>query len=135
VQALAHRLGNLGAEFLAMLNQVRHAGDRVGRSRGRSAGCRGADVTYIVGSTSRAASLGGRSWRELLDRHNAVVRRALGQFRGHEVDTAGDGFMAALDGPVRACAAARRSSRACATWAWRSVRAFTLANANNRASA
>jgi class 3 adenylate cyclase len=58
--------------------------------------------TDIVGSTERAASLGDRAWRELLDRHHAVVRRALVQFRGREVDTAGDGFMAAFDGPARA---------------------------------
>jgi len=58
--------------------------------------------TDIVGSTSRAATLGDRAWRELLERHHAVVRAELGRFRGREVDTAGDGFMAAFDGPARA---------------------------------
>ena len=58
--------------------------------------------TDIVGSTERAAVLGDRSWRELLERHHASVRRELERFRGVEVDTAGDGFMASFDGPARA---------------------------------
>jgi class 3 adenylate cyclase len=64
--------------------------------------------TDIVGSTERAAALGDRRWRELLDGHHAVVRRELERFRGREVDTAGDGFLAVFDGPARAvrCAAA-----------------------------
>jgi pimeloyl-ACP methyl ester carboxylesterase len=64
--------------------------------------------TDIVGSTERAAALGDRAWRELLERHHAVVRRQLVRFRGHEVDTAGDGFCASFDGPARAvrCASA-----------------------------
>jgi pimeloyl-ACP methyl ester carboxylesterase len=49
--------------------------------------------TDIVGSTERAAELGDRAWRELLERHHAVVRRQLVRFRGREVDTAGDGFL------------------------------------------
>src|SRR5881398_3335722 len=57
--------------------------------------------TDIVGSTERAAELGDRTWRELLERHHAVVRRQLVRFRGHEVDTAGDGFCASFDGPAR----------------------------------
>jgi class 3 adenylate cyclase len=58
--------------------------------------------TDIVGSTDRAAEVGDRAWRELLDRHNAIVRDRLGRFRGREVKTLGDGFVATFDGPARA---------------------------------
>jgi class 3 adenylate cyclase len=58
--------------------------------------------TDIVGSTERAAVLGDRAWRELLERHHALVRRELTRFRGEERDTAGDGFFATFDGPARA---------------------------------
>jgi class 3 adenylate cyclase len=58
--------------------------------------------TDIVGSTERAAELGNRGWRELLERHHALVRRELTRFRGEEKDTAGDGFFATFDGPARA---------------------------------
>jgi pimeloyl-ACP methyl ester carboxylesterase len=58
--------------------------------------------TDIVGATARAAELGDRAWRDLLERHNAVVRRELERTRGREVDTAGDGFLATFDGPARA---------------------------------
>jgi class 3 adenylate cyclase len=58
--------------------------------------------TDIVGSTERAAALGDRAWRDLLERHHEVVRRQLERFRGREIDTAGDGFLAAFDGPARA---------------------------------
>jgi class 3 adenylate cyclase len=68
--------------------------------------------TDIAGSTERAADLGDRSWRELVVRHHALVRRELTRFRGDEVDTAGDGFFAAFDGPARAirCACAIRDA-------------------------
>jgi len=61
----------------------------------------------IVGSTERAMSEGDRRWRELLAKHHQVVRQELVRHRGHEVDTAGDGFFATFDGPARAvrCAA------------------------------
>ena len=64
--------------------------------------------TDIVESTSRAIELGDRQWRELLERHNALVRRELLRHRGREIDSAGDGFLATFDGPARAirCAAA-----------------------------
>jgi pimeloyl-ACP methyl ester carboxylesterase len=64
--------------------------------------------TDIVGATAKAASLGDRRWRELLNSHHAAVRRNLVRFRGREIDTAGDGFFAAFDGPARAvqCACA-----------------------------
>jgi class 3 adenylate cyclase/pimeloyl-ACP methyl ester carboxylesterase len=64
--------------------------------------------TDIVGSSEKAASLGDRAWRGLLEKHHALVRRQLARFRGVEVDTAGDGFFASFDGPARAvrCACA-----------------------------
>jgi class 3 adenylate cyclase len=58
--------------------------------------------TDIVGSSEQAALLGDRAWRELLERHHAVVRQQLVRFLGREVDTAGDGFFASFDGPARA---------------------------------
>jgi class 3 adenylate cyclase len=58
--------------------------------------------TDIVGSTARAVELGDRGWRELLERHHALVRRELVRFRGTELDTTGDGFFASFDGPARA---------------------------------
>jgi pimeloyl-ACP methyl ester carboxylesterase/class 3 adenylate cyclase len=66
--------------------------------------------TDIVQSTERAAALGDRKWREALERFQAMVREALREHRGREIDTAGDGFLAAFDGPARAirCAAAVR---------------------------
>jgi class 3 adenylate cyclase len=63
--------------------------------------------TDIVGSSERAARVGDRAWRELLEAHHSLVRRQLGRFRGVEVDTAGDGFFASFDGPARAIACAR----------------------------
>ena len=63
--------------------------------------------TDIVGSTARAAALGDTAWRELLGRHHMVVRGELVRFRGEELDTAGDGFFAAFDGPGRAIECAR----------------------------
>jgi class 3 adenylate cyclase len=66
--------------------------------------------TDIVGSTERAAELGDTAWSELLARHHTLVRGELVRFRGEELDTAGDGFFAAFDGPGRAieCASAIR---------------------------
>jgi pimeloyl-ACP methyl ester carboxylesterase/class 3 adenylate cyclase len=66
--------------------------------------------TDIVESTERAAAVGDRKWRELLENYQSLVRQQLAQFRGREIDTAGDGFLAAFDGPARAirCAAAVR---------------------------
>jgi pimeloyl-ACP methyl ester carboxylesterase len=64
--------------------------------------------TDIVGSTEQATKLGDRRWRELLERHHAIVRQQLARYDGREVDTAGDGFLATFDGPARAirCASA-----------------------------
>jgi class 3 adenylate cyclase len=58
--------------------------------------------TDIVGSTEHAVELGDQRWRQLLGTHDAAVRRELERFRGREVDTAGDGFLATFDGPARA---------------------------------
>jgi len=59
-------------------------------------------LTDIVDSTKRAEAMGDRRWRELLDAHNAIIRRELTRFRGVEVKTTGDGFLATFDGPGRA---------------------------------
>ncbi|MGZ4689032.1 MAG: adenylate/guanylate cyclase domain-containing protein [Acidimicrobiia bacterium] len=68
--------------------------------------------TDIVSSTERASELGDQRWSELLDRHDAAVRRQLARFRGTEVNTTGDGFVATFDGPARAvgCACAIRDA-------------------------
>jgi len=58
--------------------------------------------TDIVGSTERAVELGDRDWRDLLDSHHVLVRRELERWRGTELATAGDGFLATFDGPARA---------------------------------
>lgn len=58
--------------------------------------------TDIVGSTERAAAAGDRAWLDLLSRHNALVRQELDRWRGREVKTVGDGFLATFDGPARA---------------------------------
>jgi class 3 adenylate cyclase len=70
--------------------------------------------TDIVSSTQRAARAGDRSWRDVLDRHDAMVRSELRRFNGREVKTTGDGILATFDGPARAircaesiCVAAR----------------------------
>ena len=63
--------------------------------------------TDIVGSTEKAAELGDRGWKELVERHHAHVRALLERYRGVEVDTAGDGFFATFDGPARAIRCAR----------------------------
>jgi class 3 adenylate cyclase len=68
--------------------------------------------TDIVDSTRRAAEMGDRDWHALLDAHDAVVRSQLARFRGREVNTSGDGFLAMFDGPQRAirCAVAIRNA-------------------------
>jgi class 3 adenylate cyclase len=68
--------------------------------------------TDIVESTRRAAEMGDRDWHALLDAHDAVVRSQLARFRGREVNTSGDGFLAMFDGPQRAirCAMAIREA-------------------------
>ena len=68
--------------------------------------------TDIVGSTERAAALGDRRWRELLEAHEEVTRREVARHRGHTVKTLGDGALATFDGPARAvrCAVALRDA-------------------------
>jgi len=58
--------------------------------------------TDVVGSSEKATEMGDRAWRKLLDAHDAVVRTHLERFRGREVKTTGDGFLATFDGPARA---------------------------------
>lgn len=58
--------------------------------------------TDIVGSTDTAASVGDDAWRRVLDRHDEIVRRYLERYRGREVKSTGDGFLAVFDGPARA---------------------------------
>jgi class 3 adenylate cyclase/pimeloyl-ACP methyl ester carboxylesterase len=74
--------------------------------------------TDIVDSTARAAELGDRRWREVLDAHDAVVRQELERAGGREVKTTGDGFLAVFDGPARAVTCAQAIAR--------SVRAFGI---------
>jgi class 3 adenylate cyclase len=68
--------------------------------------------TDIVDSTRRAAQMGDRGWHALLDAHDAIVRSQLARFRGREVSTSGDSFLATFDGPQRAirCAMAIRDA-------------------------
>jgi class 3 adenylate cyclase len=68
--------------------------------------------TDIVDSTRRAAQMGDRDWHALLDAHDAIVRSQLARFRGREVSTSGDSFLAMFDGPQRAirCAMAIRDA-------------------------
>jgi hypothetical protein len=63
--------------------------------------------TDIVDSTKRAAALGDREWRLLLDRHDEAARQEIARFRGHAIKNLGDVFLATFDGPARAvrCAA------------------------------
>jgi class 3 adenylate cyclase len=63
--------------------------------------------TDIVDSTERVSALGDRKWTDLLDSHDAALRRELQQYRGREIKQTGDGFMAAFDGPARAIRCAR----------------------------
>ena len=58
--------------------------------------------TDVVGSTQKAAEMGDAHWKELLERHGATVRALLAGYRGTEVKTMGDGFLATFDGPARA---------------------------------
>ena len=81
---------------------VSHLTERVGSERVLATVL----FTDIVGSTELASRLGDSAWRDLLQRHHAIIRRELARFQGRELDTAGDGFFAAFDGPARAVLAA-----------------------------
>jgi class 3 adenylate cyclase len=63
--------------------------------------------TDIVDSTQRAAAMGDRKWRVLLDTHDRIVRDELRRYGGREINTTGDGFLASFDGPARALRCAR----------------------------
>jgi quercetin dioxygenase-like cupin family protein len=65
--------------------------------------------TDIVDSTMHQARLGDREWKRLIEQHNALIRESLVRWRGHENDTAGDGFYATFDGPARAIHCARET--------------------------
>ncbi|HEY1591660.1 MAG TPA: adenylate/guanylate cyclase domain-containing protein [Solirubrobacteraceae bacterium] len=58
--------------------------------------------TDIVGSTDRAAEVGDRAWRKLLDRHNELIEERIDRYRGRVIKTVGDGFLVTFDGPARA---------------------------------
>ena len=66
--------------------------------------------TDLVDSTASAAKLGDHPWKELVQQHHSIVRQKLAEYRGSEVDTAGDGFYATFDGPARAISCARAIS-------------------------
>ncbi len=68
--------------------------------------------TDIVGSTEAAAAVGDEAWRRLLDRHDALIRRYLERYRGREVKSTGDGFLAVFDGPARAVRCAQAIAEA-----------------------
>ena len=68
--------------------------------------------TDIVGSTEKAAEIGDRRWREIVEQHHHILRGLLARHRGKEVDTAGDGFFATFDGPARAVRCAQAAVKA-----------------------
>ncbi len=68
--------------------------------------------TDIVGSTDHAAALGDAAWRDLLKAHHEIVRRELERYRGREINTTGDGFLATFDGAARAVRSARAIEQA-----------------------
>jgi len=68
--------------------------------------------TDIVSSTEHLASVGDRQWVAVLDAHDKIVRDALRRFRGSEIETTGDGFLAAFDGPARAIRCAQTITQA-----------------------
>jgi class 3 adenylate cyclase len=67
--------------------------------------------TDIVGSTDRAAAIGDRRWRDVVELHDEIVRRSLARHRGREIKTMGDGFFASFDGPARAIRCAQEVVR------------------------
>ena len=86
--------------------------------------------TDIVGSTDHQARLGDHEWKDLVEHHHAIVREALGGWRGVENDTAGDGFYATFDGPARAIHCAWRSETASTNSASRFAPGSTPVSAN-----
>jgi pimeloyl-ACP methyl ester carboxylesterase len=104
--ALGDASGRIQAEIEHFLNEVWESGGWEESEPDRMLAT--VLFTDIVESTTKAIELGDRRWRELLEQHNALVRRELLRYRGREIDNAGDGFLAAFDGPARAirCASA-----------------------------
>jgi pimeloyl-ACP methyl ester carboxylesterase len=90
--------------------------------------------TDIVDSTRRAAEIGDRDWHALLDAHDAVVRSQLARFRGREVNTSGDGFLAMFDGPQRAIRCAMSIATRCKPSASRCAPGCTPASARSAAT-
>ena len=106
-------------DHLPFLGDIERIGDEVeefltGTRRARVSDRVLATVMFtdIVASTERAAEAGDRRWRELMQRHDEIVRRQLDRFRGQEVKTLGDGFLVTFDGPARGveCACAIRDA-------------------------
>ena len=83
--------------------------------------------TDIVDSTTLAAEMGDRRWRDVLDQHHVLVRAELDRFKGREVSTTGDGFFAVFDGPARAVRCSSAIWPRCRPSTFRSVRASTQA--------
>ena len=91
--------------------------------------------TDIVDSTEQGAELGDRRWRELLESHDEVVREQLDRYRGREIKTTGDGFLATFDGPgARRSNAPARSRPRCGRWGSRCAPACTPASARSAAT-
>jgi len=86
--------------------------------------------TDIVASTERATQVGDREWADLLEAHNGALRRAVDEYGGREVDTAGDGFFATFDGPAAPCTPPARRGTRSARWASRSGPACTRARSS-----
>jgi class 3 adenylate cyclase/pimeloyl-ACP methyl ester carboxylesterase len=113
----ARRLELTGPDFMTILlgdeefGEVEHF---VSSLRGETSDTVLATVLFtdIVGSTSKIAELGDRAWARLVAQHHALVRSRLDRYRGRELDTAGDGFFAAFDGPMRAVQCAREITQA-----------------------
>ena len=105
---------NVNAEVRAFLTELHET--KAGRTRSPIAFLQPCSSPTSSTPAEKAAELGDRRWRELLERHHSLVRQRLARFRGVEVDTAGDGFLASFDGPARAicCASAivERGARA-----------------------
>ena len=87
--------------------------------------------TDIVGSTERAAVLGDARWRELVSRHDELMRAELERHRGREVKTMGDGFLATFDGPARGIRCARATRTMCDLWTSSCAQACTPASASS----
>ena len=81
--------------------------------------------TDVVGSTQHTVELGDRRWRDLIARHDDVVRRHLVEYRGVEVNTMGDAFLARFDGPAAPVQSAVAVRARCDRSVWRFAAAST----------